>query len=145
MPFQFKLEKVLNYRTQLEEEAKVRLAQAHQLYIREEQRLAELNAMLQEKEAALYRDMTLGHGERWLLENYIRGLRSDISTTQMRLRSLFHAVEQAREYLLERSKDRKALEKLREKQEERYRAEERDKERKINDETATLRYKASAF
>lgn len=145
MPFHFSLQKILNYRLQLEEEAKVRLAKVQQMYIKEEQRLEELKTLLAEKEPALYRNFDMDAGERWLLENYVKGLRADISETQLRLRSLHEMVEQARAFLLERAKDRKVLEKLKEKQASRYRDEERQKELKTNDETATLRYKASAF
>ena len=145
MAFEFKLQKILNYRMQLEEEAKVRLAKVQQMHIREERRMEELRAMLAEKEPLLYRNFDMDAGERWLLDNFVRGLRSDMSATQLRLRTLHDMVEQARHFLLERAKDRKALEKLREKMEQRHRADEDLKERKINDETATLRYKAAAF
>lgn len=145
MPFHFNLQKILNYRMQLEEEAKVRLAQVQQMYIKEEQRFEELQAQLAEKEPSLYRNFDMEAGERWLLENYVKGLRADMAATQLRLRNLHQMVEQARTFLLERAKDRKALEKLKEKQELRYREEERQKELKTNDETATLRFKAAAF
>lgn len=145
MPFLFNMQKILNYRMQMEEEAKVRLARARQMHLEEERRHEELRQLLSEKEAQSYAQLAMDAGERWLLENFIKGLRSDMAATQLRLRSLRQTVELARQVVLERAKERKSLEKLKERQEERYRAEERDNERKTNDETASLRRNAAAF
>lgn len=145
MPFHFKMQKVLDYRGQLEEEARVQLAHAERLRLREEERARELKVMLTDQEARLYRDVSISAGERWLLENFVRGLRSDLTSTLMRLRSLTQVVEEARRALQERAKDRKLLEKLKERQKEYFVHEERLKEQRTNDETATLRYKAPAL
>ncbi len=145
MPFHFKMQKVLEYREQLEEEARVQLAQAERLRLREEERAVRLKGMLAEQEVKLYRDVALSSGERWLLENFVKGLRADLASTVMRLRSLTQAVAAARSALQERAKDRKLMEKLKERQKEYYVHEERLKEQRTNDETATLRYKAPAL
>ena len=139
------MQKVLEYREQLEEEARVQLAHAERLRLREEERAVRLKGMLAEQEAKLYRDVALSSGERWLLENFVKGLRADLASTVMRLRSLTQAVAAARSALQERAKDRKLLEKLKERQKEYYVHEERLKEQRTNDETATLRYKAPAL
>ena len=52
-PFRFSLEQVLNYRTQLEQQAKVELARVEQERLREQQRADTLRAMLDEQERAL--------------------------------------------------------------------------------------------
>lgn len=145
MPFHFKMQKVLDYRGQLEEEARVQLAHAERLRLQEEERARELKVMLTDQEVRLYRDVGISAGERWLLENFVRGLRSDLTSTLMRLRSLTQIVEEARRALQERAKDRKLLEKLKERQKEYFVHEERLKEQRTNDETATLRYKAPAL
>ena len=145
MAFRFKMQKILDYREQLEEEAKVRLARVQQMYIEEERRFEELRLLLQEKETQFYQNISMDAGERWLLESFIKGLRADITESQLRLRSLHQMMEEARRELLHRAKERKVLDKLKERQKEHYQAEEREKERKTNDETATLRYKAAAF
>lgn len=145
MPFHFKMQKVLDYRGQLEEEARVQLANAERLRLREEERAVRLKGLLTDQEVKLYRDITLSSGERWLLENFVKGLRADLASTVMRLRSLTQAVADARSVLQERAKDRKLLEKLKERQKEYYVHEERLKEQRTNDETATLRYKAPAL
>ena len=145
MPFHFSMQKILDYRQQLEEEAKVRLAQAHQRYLEEERRQVDLQRLLAEKEAELYQRLDADAGERWLLENFIKGLRADMTASLLRLRTMRQMVDEARAVLLERAKDRKVLEKLKEHKQAQYAEKERDKERKTNDETATLRYKAAAF
>ncbi len=145
MSFHFKMQKVLDYRGQLEEEARVRLADAERLRLREEERAVRLKDLLTEQEVKLYRDIALSSGERWLLENFVKGLRADLASAVMRLRSLTQAVADARSVLQERAKDRKLLEKLKDHQKEYYVHEERLKEQRTNDETATLRYKAPAL
>lgn len=145
MAFQFKMEKILNYRKQLEEEAKVRLAHAQSLLLREQQRMKDLQKQLKEQEHRLYHDLTLDMGTRWLLENFTKGIKADMAETSKRVRQFHEMVAQSREVLLERAKEYKMLEKLKEKQRERYRAAEYELEQKLNDETATLRHGLTAF
>lgn len=142
-PFRFSLEQVLNYRTQLEQQAKVELARVEQERLREEQRADALRAMLAEQEnnlAALTPDKM---GERWLAENFIKGLRADLGVTMQRVRNWTVAVEAARTELVSRSKDKKTLEKLKDTQAENHAREEQLREQHEYDEIASLRYKAS--
>lgn len=145
MPFHFSMQKILNYREQLEEEARVRLAQVQRMYIVEEERFTGLKSLLHEKETQLYHNPMMDPGERWLLENFIKGLRADMASTQLRLRALHQALLQARQHTLECAKNKKILEKLKERQKARHDQDERDKERKTYDETATLRYNVASF
>lgn len=142
-PFRFSLEQVLNYRTQLEQQARVELARVEQERLREEQRADALRAMLAEQEnnlAALTPDKM---GERWLAENFIKGLRADLGVTMQRVRNWTVAVEAARTELVSRSKDKKTLEKLKDTQAENHAREEQLREQHEYDEIASLRYKAS--
>ncbi|MDR0466398.1 MAG: flagellar export protein FliJ [Deltaproteobacteria bacterium] len=145
MAFRFKLQKVLEYRGQLEDQAKVALAKVQQLHIEEERRHELLKALLTEQESKLYSDALLPMGERWLLEHFIRGVREDLQSSHMRLRSLAQMAAEALKTLRERAKDKKVLEKLKAKQRERYEIEERSKEQRGYDETATLRFQAASF
>ena len=145
MAFRFKLQKVLEYREQLEDQAKVALARVQQLFIEEENRNEALKALLAEQEIKLYSNALLPAGERWLLELFIRGVRDDLQSSHMRLRTLAHMVAEAQKVLRERARDKKILEKLQAKQRERYELEERIKEQRNYDETATLRFKAASF
>ena len=145
MAFRFKLQKVLDYREQLEDQAKVALAKAQQLHIEEERRNEALKELLTEQEHALYANALLPPGERWLLEHFIRGVREDLQSSHMRLRTLAHMVAEAQKTLRERARDKKILEKLKARQRERHELEERSKEQRSYDETATLRFKAASF
>ncbi len=140
MSFKFGMQKILDYREQLEEEAKVRLAKAQALLLREQERITGMQAQLIQMENELYENLTMDAATRWLTENYAKGLRADIAQSYMRLRQLQEAKEQSRELMLLRSKERKVLDKLKEKQKERHFAAEKEYERKTNDETATLRH-----
>jgi len=145
MAFRFKLQKVLEYREQLEDQAKVALARVQQLHIEEERRNGALKELLAEQESTLYSNALLPAGERWLLEHFIRGVRADLQNSNMRLRTLAQMVAEARKTLRERARDKKILEKLKAGQRERHELEERSKEQRSNDETATLRFKAASF
>lgn len=145
MSFIFSMQKILNYREQMEEEARVRLAQVQRLYIVEEQRFIELKALLHEKESLLYQTLVHDAGEHWLMENFIKGLRADMVSTQLRLRALHQALLQARHHAIDCAKNKKMLEKLKERQKLRHNKDERDKEQKNYDETATLRHNAAPF
>ena len=145
MPFRFKMQKILEYRQQQEEQAKVRLAQAQQAYAKEEERVLAIKAELEAKENELYGRVVDNSGERWLLENFIKGLRSDVESGQMRLRTLSQMVEEARKFLQQKALEHKVLDKLRERQNAQYLLEEREKELKVNDETATIRCKTATF
>ena len=145
MAFHFKLQKILEYREQLEDQAKVALAQVQQLHIEEERRNEMLEALHTEQESKLYADALLPAGERWLLEHFIRGVREDLQSSHMRLRTLAHMVAEAENTLQERAKDKKILEKLKTRQRERHELEERTEEQRSYDETATLRFKAASF
>ena len=142
--FRFSLQQVLEYRIQIEEQAKVRFARAQADHLEAECRLRDLQAQLAEQEQRVY-ESSLDVLERWLIEHYIRGLRDDIARTFRLLHDLAKAVERARMELVEKAKDRKALDKLREKQAARHAHEEKLEERRIYDETASLRHKAAAF
>ena len=145
MPFRFKMQKILDYRQQQEEQAKVRLAQAQNAHDQELARLQATLAELAEKQGQLVGHLIEDNGERWLLENFIKGLRADAANSQARLKTLGQALDAARKFLQEKALEHKVLDKLRERQQANYLRDEREKELKANDETATLRCKASTF
>ncbi len=140
MSFVFPMQKVLDYRVMLEEEAKVRLSRAMLGLRNEEKRFAAIQNELQEKEGEMCQNRAMDAASRWVLENFIKGLQSDLQQSHMRLRQLHEIVNQCKEMLLERAKEKKVLEKLKEKQQERHYEAEKEHERKTNDESATLRF-----
>ena len=145
MGFHFTLQKVLEYKGQLEDQAKIELARVQHLRLEEQQRAQALKKLLHEQENVLYSNALISAGERWLLEHFIRGLREDLQSSLMRLRTLTHMEAEALNMLRERAKDKKILEKLKDRQRKNYEHEERCKEQRTYDETATLRFKAASF
>lgn len=142
MPFRFSLQKVLDYREQLEEEAKNRFALVQRQYREAKAQLAALSSELETQEARLYGQVIDNAGERWLLESFIKGLRADIEATTARVQNLRATRDEMRRILAARSMDKKLLEKLKERKYRQFLLDERLKEQRFNDEIATLRYKA---
>ncbi len=143
-PFRFSLQQVLEYRTQLEDQAKVRLGKAQAEHLAAQRRMEELQALVLEQEQALY-SATLDMQERWLREHYVKGLRADIAHTSTVLMHLAKEVEAARAELVLKAKDRKVMDKFKEKQAERHAHEERLQEQRNYDEIASIRFKAATF
>lgn len=143
--FRFRLQQVLQYREQLKDRARVEFARVQAELSREQERATRLQAMLVEQEARLRVAAVTDQGEHWLLEHFIRGLREDLSSTLLRVRLLAQSAEEARQMLTLRAKEHRVLEKLKEKQAQRYAQEERWKEQKSYDETAALRFKPASF
>ena len=142
MPFHFKMQKVLDYREQLEEEAKVDLALKQRLLEESRALFEQLKTELRQSENRLYQAALAPQGERGLMEQYIKGLKGDVANAAMQTRMHEQLVEEARKLLAARAIERKLLEKLKERQNLQYLREEQLKEQRVNDETATLRYKA---
>ena len=145
MPFRFSLQKVLDYREQLEEEAKNRFALVQRQYREAKAQLAALSSELETQEARLYGQVIDNAGERWLLESFIKGLRADIEATTARVQNLRATRDEMRRILAARSMDKKVLEKHKERKYPQFLLDERLKEQRFNDEIATLRYKAPNF
>lgn len=140
MPFVFRLEQVLDYRKQLEEQAMQKLADAQKLLENACVRLASLRSELLEQNTRLAHPETFTGPELWLLREYVKALRSDIETCQHLIGQYERNVADCRATLVERAKDKKLLENLKAKQSLRYAEEEQLKEQRDNDETATIRY-----
>lgn len=145
MPFHFRMQKVLDYRAQLEDEARADLAlkrrqleEARALFerLREELRNAETHMTEMALKSA---------AERWLQEQYIKGLNGDVAEAAMQRRMKEQLVDEARKLLAARAMAKKLLEKLKERQSRQFRHEEQMKEQRVNDEMATLRFKAPAL
>ena len=142
MSFKFKMQKVLEYREQLEEEAKVRLADAQARYRQASERLDELREEFSRASQQARDNMLMNSGECWLHEQYLKGLKADVTAQAMQTRLLAQATEEARKMVAERAIERKMLDKLKERQKKQYVQEENQRERHFNDEIATLRHKA---
>ena len=145
VPFRFSMQKVLEYREQLEEEARVQLARHEQSLRRTREAQARCEAALRTAEASLCDPACMDTAERWLQEQYAKGLRRDAADLARQARLQESLVEEARQVLAARAVDKKLLEKLRQRRQQQYAREEYLKEQRVNDETATLRYKAPSL
>lgn len=143
--FKFALEKVLQYKEQLENEVKSKLANLNA----QKERLKERYESLKQEE--LFQEQKLSQtpvtemGERWLIDNYIKAVRQDRQQTQKNIAMLDTQIEQTRLELAQRAKDKKVMEKLKEKHFERYKKEEQLKEQRNLDEIASIRFKAQTY
>lgn len=140
--FRFSLQQVLDYREQLKEQAQVAYARAQAELLREETQAEGLRQLLSTQESRLFSTLPGDQSERWLLENYVKGIRADLNATLLRVRSLTALTEEARQELTSRAKDHKILEKLKAKQAERHTRDARVQEQRTYDETAAIRFKA---
>jgi flagellar FliJ protein len=141
-PFHFSLQKVLDYRSQLEEQARMALAQAQAAYAEQVRRTESLRKRLAEHERNLYHDNQVNADELWLWRNYRQRLLDELRSAEARMLELAKEVNRRRREAVERSKDKKLLEKLKTQQALRHEQEEQYQEQKAFDETATLRYQS---
>jgi flagellar FliJ protein len=139
-PFHFKLQKILEYRQQLEEQAMMELARARQELQDKQQELNTLHSTLERHMAAYYENQNMSAGELWLWRNYKERLLQDISQMELLINQLQHKVDRALQNAVTKAKDRKLLEKLKTNQAEAYVKQESLKEQKAYDEMSTILY-----
>ncbi|KAF5048326.1 Flagellar FliJ protein [anaerobic digester metagenome] len=139
-PFIFKLEKVLEFRTQLEDQAKLALSKALQDLQEQAVRVEGLERDLAACQEEMSRIKQMTQPELWLWSGWRNRLELDKKQAQAKLAVLERLVEERRLDLVAKAKDRKLLEKLRAKQAVRHGQEEQRKEQSAFDETATLRH-----
>lgn len=143
MAFQFKLEKVLDYRKQLEEQAMQDLARARQAEQLEKERQANMRLDLAAQRITLNACIN-DASERWLVTSYIGSLEIDIKDSMRVLEIIAEEISRRQAELVARAQDRQLLEKLKEKEAKRHAHEEKLKEQRNNDETATIRFQKNA-
>jgi flagellar FliJ protein len=139
-PFTFSLEKVLDYRGQLEEQAKLALAKAQQAYSAQVEHAQGIRDAIERHEAALYENDPTPQ-DMWLWRNYKARLVQELKDAERRMLELAQNVNRRRREVVHRSKDRKLLEQLKTKQKRRHDEEEELREQKEFDEAATLRFR----
>lgn len=136
-PFRFRLQKVLNYRERLEDEAKLALNQAENALAAERLRLLRLE---DEMHAARLRQDARCAADFYLWQPYIQRLTEQRAASLRRLDELAAAVASCQKHLQQRSMERRLVEKLRHRHQQRHAYEENRRDQCSLDETATLAY-----
>ncbi|WP_027190991.1 flagellar export protein FliJ [Fundidesulfovibrio putealis] len=143
-PFRFNLQKVLDYRAQLEDQAKQALAKAEQAHQAGRARVEHIQSSLSAHLEAMSQGGAKSAADIWLGRNYAKRLAGDLYLAQQEEARLAQDVILRRQELVDRAKERKLLEKLKETQAERHARDENRKEQAEFDEMATLRYQVPA-
>ncbi len=144
-PFHFSLEQVLRYRQQLEEQALLALAQARAARDKRRRERDACAAAIAEQRVKLASSALLNAEERWLISGYITGLTQDLKQARIDLAALEEEMDRCRQALIQKSQDKKLLEKLKARQATRHAQAETHREQKSHDDTATIRFTPSAL
>lgn len=139
-PFHFALEKVLQYRQQLEDQAQLALARAQKRYQEQNKLLDQLKEQLRDQENKFASKAQVTVNDMWLWRNYKERLLQDIRQAEKKLRQLASEVNNCRTEAINKAKDRKLLEKLKTNQHNKHLELEQHREQQEFDEMATLRY-----
>lgn len=139
-PFHFSLEKILDVREQLEEQAKIKLSKAQAFYREKALAVESIRATLEEHEATLYNEDQFSAADIWLWRNYKERLLLDVKQAESEMLEAAKELNRCRREAVARARDRKLLDKLKQKQAMRHAEEEQLKEQKEFDEMATVRY-----
>jgi flagellar protein FliJ len=144
-PFHFNLQKVLDYRTQLEDQAKLELAKAQRAFQEQAAVTRALAAALGAHQESFAREGNLSAARIWLWRAYKDRLDEDLAQARITEAQLAQDVRTRRAELVERAKERKLLEKLKQNQGKRHELEENRLEQAQYDEMATLRHQPQAL
>ncbi|SDB35843.1 flagellar FliJ protein [Desulfonatronum thiosulfatophilum] len=139
-PFHFSLEHVLDYRRQLVDSARLELIAAQKIYQAQARKLDDMRRKLEEAASQLESNRLLATAQFWLWNQYREHLLQDIAREEHQLQKLAAKVAACRGELIQRSKDAKILERLRNRKALDYYEQEKNTEQKELDEMAALRH-----
>lgn len=139
-PFSFRLQKVLEYRQQREDQARLALAQAKAAHEAQERAVADVEARLAEHIAKGFGESPT-QADIWLWNQYREALTMDLAAARAELARLALILQNCRQEAVLRSREKKLLEKLKDRQAKKHHVAENLAEQKEYDEMATLRHK----
>lgn len=139
-PFRFSLEKVLEFRKQTEDQARLAFSQALAAEREQRQTLEALQRDLAGCLAEMSRPRQMRAAELRLWSEWRRHLETGVLEAEAELGRRELAVETCRQELVTRAAERKLLEKLRDRQADRHARKEQQREQDEFDEAATLRF-----
>ncbi len=138
--FTFSLQRILELRQQKEEQAQMALAALQRRFQEAELHLESLKKEVHELENN-YRDKkTISQGDLWLWRQYRFRLDADIRESTQQVERLRAEVENQRQELVDRSKDRELMERFKDNRKKAFDYEQQKEEQKEFDETATARF-----
>ena len=142
--FRFTLQKVLDYRVQLEDQAKLELAKAQRAHQAQAEVARALVRALADHAQVRSDQASQSAAELWLWRVYGDRLSADLAQAREVEARLAQEVRSRRAKLVECAKERKLLEKLKLNQGKRHEIEQSRIEQAQYDEMATLRYRPQA-
>lgn len=139
--FKFRLQRVLDAKQSVEDQRKRELGVAQQVLAAEEKTLAQLHAELEEVRKAERKLMQGGvkAGELMVQHRWKRELGVKLESQAKKVRKASEEIEVARERLVEASKDKKVLEKLKEKRLEEHNKEVQNQQQNLLDDIGARR------
>lgn len=139
MGYNFRLEKVLNYKETIEDFKKTEFGEVHQKLNKEESILLDYNmykkTLLRDKNQST-RKTNIGNLK--LFNNYLEDISKNIETQEQIVDDTKTELEKVKEELMIAMQEKKSFEKLKEKNYEEYLDESKKKEEKIIDEIVTF-------
>ncbi|WP_461833006.1 flagellar export protein FliJ [Desulfothermus sp.] len=140
--FQFRLQRILDYREQIEEQAKMRLAKILSLISQKKEQINQYEQELEQISKVISMG-NLSEHSLWLYKESEKNILLSIDQLKKELKDLSQKAEILRQDLILKTIERKKLEKLKQKDHERFIYEEQKREQKEIDEISTLRYEKS--
>lgn len=143
--FNFSLQRVLDFRKSLEESAQQDLARARKQYQEQFSLVDRIKKDIEHARREAASRENINQGQIWLWNKYIDRLNFDLRFGELKLRELAREVSVKRQTLLEKSKDKKIIEKLKTNQKIRFENEQQKAEQKEFDEMAVVRFEPKTF
>lgn len=143
--FNFNLQKVLDFRASLEEKAHQEFARARKKYQEQTYILDNIKYEIDQAKKEIQNKKNITQGDFWLWNKYIERLNFDLKRAELRLRELARELSVKRQDLLEKSKDKKIIEKLKVNQKLKFDYEQEKEEQKEFDEMAVVRFEPKTF
>lgn len=143
--FRFRLQKVLDYRLQREEQARMDLTRARHLYRIQAEKVEGLAARLAGHDMARQGQQPRDASEFWLWRTYREWLNFELNKERHKLQELATVVAGKRQVVIESAKERNLLEKLKSRRFMEHQRTEQLVEQRQHDEIATIRFQAKSF
>ena len=142
MPFRFRFETLLSYRNHLKDQAEVQFAKANRHLKLAREFLADSQERLNGAHKSLDRDLAvkMASYELWNYVEYIKGLKNRVRTQELEVARWEQVVRKRLQELLAKSKQHQVIEKLKERDLQKWRRQQGLAEQKRLDELAVGRH-----